>query len=451
MKRISWVSHLALVGLAATAAAAPTAARAQESAAIPVSVVRAADGSWQLLRGGRPYVIRGAGGDGTGSRLELLKRCGGNSVRTWGADAADKTLDAAAKAGTTATVGIWLRHPGDGGFRYDDPKMVADQQADCERVVRQYRDAPALLIWGLGNEMEGDGADAHVWAAIENIARAVKRIDPNHPTMTVIAEIGGDGFKARQVAALCPDIDILGVNSYAGLDSLPQRLRAAGWTKPYIVTEFGPSGQWEVGKTSWGAPIEATSTEKAQQYSRRYQESIAAQKGWCLGSYAFLWGTKVEATPTWFGMFLPDSGERLAAVDAMQAAWSGTSPAHPVPAIVQIGCTAGQKEVSAGTTQTVTLAATGDGPLNATYVIAPELGTDSHEPGQPAAPALAAGTLPAGAPGLAGSQSFSVPDVPGAYRIYVTVRDTHGGAAVANIPFYVQASQQASALTAPPH
>ncbi len=33
-----------------------------------------------------------------------------------------------------------------------------------------------------------------------------------------------------------------------------------------MLTEFGPVGHWEVRKTSWGAPIEPTSRDKASSY-----------------------------------------------------------------------------------------------------------------------------------------------------------------------------------------
>ncbi|MBG7606195.1 MAG: hypothetical protein IZT58_16455, partial [Actinobacteria bacterium] len=56
----------------------PSAASAK---AIPVEL-RQTEQGWQLLRGGEPYFIRGAGGDGS---LEQLAAAGANSVRTWGA------------------------------------------------------------------------------------------------------------------------------------------------------------------------------------------------------------------------------------------------------------------------------------------------------------------------------------------------------------------------------
>jgi beta-galactosidase/beta-glucuronidase len=120
-----------------------------------------------MLRGGKPYFVSGAGGN---QKLELLKASGGNSIRTWGAETAQRDLDAAQKMGMTATIGIWLGHK-EHGFRYDDPKAVAAQLAAARAVVTKYKDHPALLAWGLGNEMEGDGKDPLVWKAVEEIAR----------------------------------------------------------------------------------------------------------------------------------------------------------------------------------------------------------------------------------------------------------------------------------------
>jgi hypothetical protein len=407
-------------------------ARAQ---AVPVTVGKAADAKWQLLRGGKPYFIQGAGGT---NNLDQLKAAGGNSVRTWGAERAERDLTEAGKRGLTVTLGIWLGHP-EHGFKYDDPKQVADQTASAEAMARKYKDHPALLVWGLGNEMEMStgGKDDAVWRAVEQTARAIKRIDPSHPVMTVIAEIGEDGIKAKKVAQLCPSVDILGVNSYGGLSSLPERLKKAGWTKPYVVTEFGPNGPWEVGKTAWGAALEPNSTEKAKLYADRYAAGIAAQKGWCLGSYAFLWGDKVEGTPTWFGMFLPGTGEKLGPVDAIAAAWSGKPAANPAPRLTTFASSVSGKEVAPGSAQTVTCTAEGapGASLTYRYEIRPDMeGPSRPEPGQVAPEALT-GHVP-DAP-AAGESKFTAPTKPGAYRLYVYVRDGKGGAATANAPFKV--------------
>lgn len=265
----------------------------------------------------------------------------------------------------------------------------------------------------------------------------VKKVDPNHPTVTVIAELGADSIKAKQVRALCPSIDILGVNSYGGTTSVPTRLKAAGWTKPYLITEFGPNGPWEVDKAPWGAPLEPTSTQKARDYAARYTSGVASQKGWCLGSYVFLWGDKVEGTPTWFGMFLPGTGEKLGMVDAMTHAWSGRQPSQPVPQITRVASSAALKEVTPGSRQTVTVAASGNGKLAVRYEIRPEMGSHTnHEPGQSTALARTGSVPSTSAPGI--EQSFTVPTETGAYRLFITVLNANGGAATANVPFFVR-------------
>lgn len=45
---------------------------------------------WSLSRNGEPYFVRGAGGVGD---LAEFAACGGNSIRTWGADRAKETQD----------------------------------------------------------------------------------------------------------------------------------------------------------------------------------------------------------------------------------------------------------------------------------------------------------------------------------------------------------------------
>src|SRR5205085_7801376 len=132
----------------------------------------------------------------------------------------------------------------------------------------------AVLLWGLGNEMEGyeNGDNAAMWSHVNSLAAMVHSLDPNHPTMTVNAEIGGD--RVKNLNRLCPEIDVYGINSYGGAPSIPERYAKAGGTKPYLLTEYGAPGSWEVSKTPWGAPLEPTSTEKAALLRNAYAGAI---------------------------------------------------------------------------------------------------------------------------------------------------------------------------------
>ena len=286
----------------------------------------AENGRWQMLRDGQPYFIKGGGGN-VGA-MKSLAAAGGNSIRLWGDYHLGEALDAAQKAGLTVTAGFWLGQVRQ-GFDWSDAESLAKQREHIRATVLKYKDHPALLVWALGNEMEdAQGKNGAVWTAINSLAVMVHELDPQHPTMTVIAEIGGD--KVKNIHRLCPEIDIVGINSYAGAVSVGERYKKAGGTKPYILTEYGPAGVWESGKDANGAFSEPTSTAKAAAYRASYESGVLGQPGVCLGSYVFLWGQKQEVTSTWFSMFLGD-GARLAAVDTLQEIWTGKVPANRCP------------------------------------------------------------------------------------------------------------------------
>jgi len=257
---------------------------------IPVEVVQLEDGGWQLLRDGKPYFIKGAGGSAS---KEALAEAGGNTFRTWGAGPdLGEQLDEAQRYGLTVVAGHWLGHERH-GFDYNSFDAVAEQFERVRKDVLTYKDHPALLMWAIGNEAEGyeDGDNPAIWSHVQALAAMVKQLDPNHPTMSVTADIGGRRVEA--VHRLCPDIDVMGINSYGGLPSVPERYRNLGGTKPIVITEFGPPGVWEIEKTSFGAPPELTSTEKAAVYREAYTKGCLDAKGLCLGGFAFTWGFKM--------------------------------------------------------------------------------------------------------------------------------------------------------------
>jgi hypothetical protein len=71
--------------------------------------------------------------------------------------------------------------------------------------------------------------------------------------MTVIA--GADTGKIKEIMKYYPSIDILGINAYLGAGGAGGTLKGMGWTKPFIMTEYGPVGHWQAPKTEWGAAI----------------------------------------------------------------------------------------------------------------------------------------------------------------------------------------------------
>ncbi len=400
--------------------------------AATVAVVPEKKGGFSLTRDGVPFLVKGGGGGE--HALESLAKAGGNSIRLWGDDNLGEVLDRAQKLGLTVCAGIWLGQVRQ-GFDWSDAAGLIKQREHIRAVVEKYKSHPALLCWALGNEMEDpQGRNGAVWGQINNLSRMVKQLDSAHPTMTVVAEIGGD--KVKNFTALCPDVDILGINSYAGAASVAERYQKAGGTKPFLLTEYGPAGIWEVKKDAIRAYPEPTSTAKGDDYRRAYEATVLDPSHLCLGSYAFLWGQKQEVTATWFSMFLED-GTPLAAAQTVSELWTGKAPANRVPAIASLAIP-GDRSAKPGTTFTATLNASD--PEGDPLTVAWTLQRDPGEYGSGGDKETAPPTYPdAITKSDATGATVTLPKDGGLYRLFATVRDNHGGGAVANVPLRVDA------------
>jgi len=421
-----------LISCSCQAAPKPTAGHTAK-----VQIAKSKD-AYQLLVDGQPFYIKGAGLEF--GNQEKLAQHGANSFRTWrtenGKDSGQVVLDRALKNGLYVTMGLEIareRH----GFNYNDPATVARQLAEVKAQIMQYKDHPALLMWGIGNELNLNASNPKVWDAVNEISKMIHQVDPNHLTLTMLAGIGPDLIK--QIKAQAPDLDLIGIQSYADIINLPRYLRESEWSGPYIVTEWGATGHWEVPKTAWGAPVENDSTTKADFYLKRFNAVIKPDQKQCLGSYVFLWGQKQERTPTWYGMFL-ESGEETATVDVMHYVWNGTWASNRSPRLAGAwldGKTAYQNaRLKAGQSYRVKVeAADGDGdPLTYVWEVMAE-STDLKTGGDlESRPQAFKGLLKDAA---AKETTLTAPPAPGAYRLFVYVFDGHGHAAHANIPFYV--------------
>jgi hypothetical protein len=401
-----------------------------------VELRQSREDGWQLLRNGEPYRILGVGGPGP---LALAKELGANSVRFWGIEQLEETdktgkskLAQIEELGLTFCAGIWVEHERH-GFSYLDPEAIRAQRKKVRDAVRRYKDHPNLLVWGLGNEMEilpGRPEAVRVWEEVEELAKIVKEEDPHHPIMTVIA--GADENKVREIMEHYPSIDILGINAYSGAAGTGLKLEGLGWKKPYVIAEFGPSGHWEVAKTAWGAPIEPTANEKAAQYFATLQSAVENKEGLSLGTYAFLWGSKQETTPTWYGMLLT-TGEKLPSVDAVVRLWTGKWPDNRCPKIESLRFENGAITAKEGTRAKV-VAVVSDrdhDALTYEWTVMAESKDIKHGGDAESVPPLFPEAVEAGA----GPECTVTFPAKGDYRLFLVVRDGQGGASTANLPF----------------
>ena len=398
-----------------------------------VEVSTNTQGNFELLKNGIPYYIKGAGAK---DHFDLLVSSGANSIRIWSTNNSS-LLDSAHQHGLTVTLGLHVR-PERSGMDYNNEYAVKGQIEKLKNEVLKYKDHPALLVWGIGNEVDLKYSNFKVWETIEILAKFIKEVDPNHPTMTVIA--GVDPSKAYYIKKYCPSVDILGLNVYGSIENAGANLRKFNWDKPYIVTEWGVNGPFEAKTTSWKAKVEPPNGFKADQRLRRYQELIVEDKERCLGSYCFLWGQKQESTATWHGMFLKN-GNPTEAVDVMHYCWKGEWPNSRAPSIRDISLeNIGWRkdhiiEPSKQATMKIEYSKYNNKKVNIEYVLYPEafsnkIGGDIQKSPDPIPFEIVRQTE--------NELIFISPKKKGAYRLFAFVKNDKGQSSVANIPFLIQ-------------
>lgn len=404
-------------------------------------VLQTNQGNYQLCVDGAPFFIKGAGLEF--GQMSTLAECGGNTFRTWRVDngvrSAEDILDEAHSLGLKVCMGLELereRH----GFDYSDARAVAQQQAAIMADVIRLKDHPALLMWGLGNELNLRASNPRVWDAVESLCQAIKAVDSDHLVTTMLAGI--DSPTLNHIAKRAPSLDLLSFQIYGEIDQLPSILKKVNYTGPYQITEWGPTGHWESPETTWRRPIEPPSFVKAADIARRYHQIILADKARCLGAYIFLWGQKQERTPTWYGMFL-ENGQRTESVDVMEHAWTGKWPRQRAPRIERLTLNARSAEDSVtgmvGDTFTAEATLSGvDEHCFLSWYVRAEVDRVHESDGGDFEP------TPACLLSLCNTRDrhFQFDLIqPGEYRLYCEVDNNAGGSGVANIPFLVTESK----------
>lgn len=414
-----------------------------------VTVVKES-GIWKLKRNGQNYIVKGVAASKSintniTNYITSLKSYSGNTIRTYSVNEfTQDILDEAYANGISVCLGLWVNREAD-NFDYNNTTAVNQQLLNLKSQVLTYKDHPALLMWGVGNEVDASYTNLKVWNAINDIAAMIHAEDGNHPVTTMLANTLP--AKITEIKNRAPQLDLICSNTYApNLPAVITNLQQAGWIKPYMITEFGPRGTWQMNPEPnrilpWGAFVEQTSTEKAEIYRSSYNQHIKANfNNGCLGSFAFVWGYQTHgAVLTWFG-FHTTEGRTFGAADIMKRVWSDWYPANRAPEIPsRNNMTLGGQHAEDGiyvprnSTQQATVVATdpdGD-PLSYEWRIVPE-------------GVAGPGGIPH--PGITGlittngnaTVSFKVPSTAGAYRLYVYAKDNHNKVASAVIPFYAQ-------------
>ncbi|MGN0190887.1 MAG: glycoside hydrolase family 2 TIM barrel-domain containing protein [Candidatus Cryptobacteroides sp.] len=401
--------------------------------------LRQEDGKWRLYREDEEFFVKGAAANRYYKRVSEF---GGNAFRTYSTtlESTPSILNEAYRNGLYVNMGLAIGRERD-GFDYNNAEKVEAQKENIRALVRKFRNHPSVMCWSIGNEAESMYTNLNLWTAVNDIAAMIHEEDPCHPVTTALAS--SNVTTVSKIVEMAPELDFLCINSYyPNPMNITGNLAAAGWTKPWMLTEFGQMGTWmNVPKTSFGTLVEETSTQKAESYRIIYSDAVLANRdNGCLGSFAFVWGYQNHGDVlTWYGLF-DKEGNAYAAVDELYNSWNGHYPEKRAPeikdrnALKMNGKTADESiAVSPGSENVAEVTATSPcgARLYYKWVVYLE-GTAASD-----------GSYPDGIGGLftddsSESVSFTAPSAVGNYRLCVFVTDSNKKAALAVIPFRVE-------------
>lgn len=301
---------------------------------------------WQLLVDGKPFEIKGVtfgfNEDVTDydKYFKDLQFLGVNSIRTWSTGKETQALlDAAEKYNIKIMMGIWMRH-GLAGMEDDDTfnylKDTEGMQAMYDgaiEFVKKYKDHPAVLTWGIGNEVylniATDPEKEAYSKLLERICKEIKKIDPNHPITSVEAWTFGMDWWQKHV----PSIDIYGLNVYgAGADLLQSELEKRNIDKPYLISEFGVRGEWDIKQEVNGVKVEPNDQQKYDAIAKGYQDWITSKPN-NLGVYVFHYSSGTDHMAPWLLMHY--DGKKRPQYWATREAYTGEKPINSVPEIAE--------------------------------------------------------------------------------------------------------------------
>ncbi len=408
---------------------------------------------WTLQVDGKPFVVHGAGmGYTDEAGIARLAEAGGNAFRTWGTQHLDVQLAAAQRHGLKVLVGLDMQKQLQ-GFDYQDEEAVARQLKALQASIDRYRSHPGLLGWIIANEpnlmIGADGAavqpDPAVYEAMADVLDYIHEQDPDHPATVAFAFTATLAEDVALALQAMPALDFLSFQAYGALPVVPDLVQGLAVNLPYMVTEFGPLGHWEMPATQWGREIEEPSGAKAVGLVERMQQAgLHDPQGQLLGGFAFLWGHKQERTPTWYGLFTEEGG-RTAAVDELSRLWTGQYPRHRAPSawgLTLNGEVAGAS-VSVLPASRLTASLQVSDPdsddLTVRWQVRKEVELRSHGGHFEARPdSVATQFSDHSRADDRHGVTLLAPVDPGHYRLYAWASDEQGGVATANFPFLVQ-------------
>lgn len=207
---------------------------------------------------GAPQTVRGIGYNAPLSalvedaRLErmrvdfaLMRRVGINTVLGWDQPGFDRAMLDVAQANG---IGVIMHFELGKGWPYEDAELRARLLGEIGAWVDEYRDHPAVRMWGVGNEVMLTMSDDEARQFAEfyvDVYEKVREHDVTHPVIYREAEDVRVPFfrEAFEAAGVTPEGFVFGMNFYT--PRIAEALTdwaAHGFDVPVLISEFAPAG-----------------------------------------------------------------------------------------------------------------------------------------------------------------------------------------------------------------
>lgn len=388
------------------------------------------------------FQIKGVCGDADLDRLATL---GVNTVRGYTIGEPEemrRKLDHAHRLGMKMIVSEWMPHHGENKNK-DGVVWTFDYEAKGDKMVEDFikkiegiGDHPALLMWGLGNEVHLDEPYLRV---VNRMSQEIHKRFPHHITSLTVINAKEEGIE--KIKRYAPDIDVLGVQSYSrgavrGSIKKAEKL----WGKPFYMSEFNTNGPWNFKETDWGVPLDEPVTRKVSDLKDCY--AAIDESPLCLGSTIFVWGHAVVYRPTYFSLLLdpdpngqPDKSSydhklMTPQAEVMSEHFTGKPPEGnraPVLSKLEFEGGASSRLARPGESMRVSVAAE-DPDRDEVDFVAWILDSTKRKTTTVAGPSVHSAAEPA---------MIKAPETPGEYLLLVYAKDGKGGASASTIAFKV--------------
>ncbi len=182
--------------------------------------------------------------------------------------------------------------PWNPGTDYGNPEHRKNMMQSVLSMVEEYKNEPFVLFWLLGNEnvygyaCNADKDPDTFFKFANEVALAIKEIDPNHP----VAIASGDILYLDKYAVDAPDIDIFGTNAYRGdygFGSFWKQVKEMT-DRPAFITEYGCPA-FAQGKTEEEAEVLQAEYHKNSWEDIINNSAFHGGAGNALGAVAFEW------------------------------------------------------------------------------------------------------------------------------------------------------------------